>query len=81
MRAVPELKPQFDTAAHAADALQKFGKFSPKYAPTAVPKLFFASGPLARRALIISARSLGQKDPEGLRHGSDAGRGGKGRRY
>jgi hypothetical protein len=44
LRGVPELMPQFDTAAHAADALQKFGKFNPKYAPTNVPELFFAPG-------------------------------------
>ena len=46
-RAVPELAPEFDNAAHAGEALNRFGRFNPQYAPTNVPDLFFAPGALS----------------------------------
>jgi hypothetical protein len=57
LRAVPELKSSFDNAAHATDALQRFGRFRPDMAPTAVPELFFAPGP-AGAAGVNQLRSL-----------------------
>lgn len=56
-RAFPELAPEFDKAASATDALKKFGKFNPQYAPTSVPDLFFAPGD-AGAAGVQQLRSL-----------------------
>lgn len=45
LRALPEdVQARFDTAAHATDALKRFGSYSPEIAPSAVPELFFAPG-------------------------------------
>jgi hypothetical protein len=59
LRRVPELMPQFDTAAHAADALQKFGKFNPRYAPINVPELLFAPGPAGAAGVDHLRSSIG----------------------
>ena len=45
LRGVPELHDAFDTAAHAADTLDRFGTYTPDTPASSVPDLFFTRGP------------------------------------
>lgn len=45
LRGVPELHDAFDTAAHAADTLDRFGTYTPDVPASTVPDLFFQRGP------------------------------------
>ena len=63
LRGAPELAPQFDSAAHAADSLTKFGKFNPAYAPAHIPDLFFPPGD-AGAAGVQQLRSLIGKEKQ-----------------
>ena len=45
LRGVPELHDAFDTAAHAADTLDRFGSYHPDMPASTVPDMFFTRGP------------------------------------